>query len=88
MPFHATYAHRLVHVGIALAMSRRVGLVFLTTLPGYALGFSCAALLLSPAWLLALAVGALARVRVRVRVSAHGLGLTQPEPEPEPEPEP
>jgi hypothetical protein len=76
----------LMHVGIALAMSRRVGLVFLTTLPGYALGFSCAAPLLSPAWLLALAVGALARVRVRV--SAHGLGLTQPEPEPELEPEP
>ena len=75
-----------MHVGIALAMSRRVGLVFLTTLPGYALGFSCAAPLLSPAWLLALAVGALARVRVRV--SAHGLGLTQPEPEPELEPEP
>ena len=39
--------------------------------PGYALGFSCAAPLLSPAWLLALAVGAL----VRVRVGAHGLGL-------------
>ena len=49
----------LMHVGIALAMSLRVGVVFLTTLPGYVLGFSCAAPLLSPAWLLALAVGAL-----------------------------
>ncbi len=53
------WAMALMHVGIALAMSLRVGVVFLTTLPGYVLGFSCAAPLLSPAWLLALAVGAL-----------------------------
>ena len=64
---------RVLYVrGTRTSLGRTVRTAYRGT-PGYALGFSCAAPLLSPAWLLALAVGAL--VRVRVRVSAHGFGL-------------
>lgn len=42
-----------LHLGIGLAMSCKVGLVFLTTLPAYYIGFSCSAPVGSNEWLLA-----------------------------------
>jgi len=46
-----------MHVGIATLMSARVGLVFLTTLPIYIVGFSCEAPVFSPEWWCAAAIG-------------------------------
>lgn len=46
-----------MHVGIALAMSLQVGLVFVTALPCYVVGFSCAAATGSAAWAVAAIVG-------------------------------
>lgn len=48
-----------MHVGIAVAMSGQVGLLFLTTLPSYILGFSCTAPLGSKPWCAAAFVGLL-----------------------------
>jgi hypothetical protein len=46
-----------MHLGIALLMSLRVGLVFFTTLPTYLIGFRCASLPGSPEWLCAVCLG-------------------------------
>lgn len=46
-----------MHVGITMLMSARVGLVFLTTLPIYIVGFSCKASVFSPEWWFAAAIG-------------------------------
>ena len=48
-----------MHAGIGGAMSARVGIVFLTTLPCYAVGFSCDAPVGSREWWLAAALGLL-----------------------------
>ena len=49
----------MLHVGIALALSLKVGALFLTTLPCYLLGFSCEAPVGSAPWALAVAIGVL-----------------------------
>ena len=46
----------LMHIGILAVMSKRVGIVFCTTLPTYATGFGCNALVGSKPWLAAVAV--------------------------------
>lgn len=46
-----------MHVGIATLMSARVGIVFLTTLPVYVVGFSCQAPVGAPEWWSALGTG-------------------------------
>ena len=51
-----------MHVGIALSLSAFVGIVFLTTLPSYIVGFSCAAPMGSAPWCLAAAVALLPSV--------------------------
>eukprot|EP00927_Polykrikos_kofoidii_P063495 TRINITY_DN58328_c0_g1_i1.p1 TRINITY_DN58328_c0_g1~~TRINITY_DN58328_c0_g1_i1.p1 ORF type:complete len:430 (-),score=54.16 TRINITY_DN58328_c0_g1_i1:42-1331(-) len=50
-------AMMLLHVGIALFMSGQVGLAFLTTLPAYVVGFSCAAEVGSRPWLTSVVIG-------------------------------
>ena len=42
-----------MHIGIATIQSLEVGLVFVSTLPTYLVGFACDATIGSPAWTLA-----------------------------------
>jgi len=51
------YAMIALHVGIALIMSAKVGLVFFTTLPMYTLGFTATAQVGSWPWTLAATIG-------------------------------
>mgnify|MGYP007078150395 CR=1 FL=1 len=61
-----------LHIGIACGMSLRVGLVFLTTLPTYVIGFGCQSAIGSPEWSLAaaLALGPSAFALLRGRLLA------------------
>ena len=66
-PILGTYSMVALHVGIGLGMSARVALVFLTTLPSYAFGFSCEAEVGSAAWCLAAVIGLLPTILVAFR---------------------
>lgn len=54
-----TIAMVLMHTGIALMMSAKVGIAFLTTLPAYVVGFGCLAPLGSWQWCIGLSIGVL-----------------------------
>jgi hypothetical protein len=47
----------VMHVGIAVTMSARVGLIFVTSLPAYTIGFSCTAPVASATWMVAAVIG-------------------------------
>jgi hypothetical protein len=62
------YAMIALHIGIALIMSGKVGIVFFTTLPMYILGFTCTASVGSMPWALAATTG-LAPTLVKVALT-------------------
>jgi hypothetical protein len=47
----------MMHIGIAVTMSTRVGLIFITSLPAYTIGFSCNAPVASGTWMVASVIG-------------------------------
>ena len=63
----AAYAMIALHAGIALTMSREVGLVFISTVGCYLVGFACEAPSGDAAWWVAAAVGLLPSLLVWVR---------------------